>query len=89
MYLQNWTVVSESNQNLGFSELIAGCLAITEFRIIVFVAVANKSKFAYVTVRKVRYSELAAVLVLLSVQVNCVVMTVRSELWSFCASSFF
>ena len=87
MYLQSWTVISESNQNLGFSELIAGCLAITEFRIIVFVAVANKSKFAYVAVGKVRYSVLESVL--LSVQVNCVVKTVRSELWSSCTSSFF
>lgn len=27
VYLQNWTVVSESNQNLGLAQLIAGCLS--------------------------------------------------------------
>lgn len=53
MYLQSWTVVFESNLNLGFSQLRVECLTITAFRIIEFVALANKPKFPYVTARKV------------------------------------
>ena len=47
--------MSELNQNLGFSQLIAGCLAITEFRITEVATVANKPKFAYVTAGKIRH----------------------------------
>ncbi len=54
MYLQSWTVESESNQNLGFPKLIVRCLSITEFITTEVAAVAIKSKFAYVTARKVR-----------------------------------
>ncbi len=52
MYLQSWTVVSESNQNLGFPQLIVRGLAISEFITTEFATVANKSKFADVTARK-------------------------------------
>lgn len=55
MYLQSRTVVSELNQNLGFPQLIAGCLAITEFRITEVATVANEPKFTYVTAGKVRH----------------------------------
>ena len=52
VYLQSWTVVSVSNQNLVS---IAWFLAITKFIIIEFTAVAYKSKVSSCNCKKVSY----------------------------------
>ena len=55
MYLKSRIVVSELNQNLGFSQLIAGCLAITKLGITEVATVANEPKFSYVTTEKTKH----------------------------------
>lgn len=71
-----------------YLESVSTCQATTEFRIIEFTTVADKPTFVYVTARKVRYPELASVLLSAQGLSGSLAMTVRSELWRSCALSF-